>query len=71
MHYPANKNDRCIMKWLDRLIMGQTMIWREDPLPGPGQALALAPHPDDPEAIAVTLRLLALGGWTANFKNEP
>lgn len=26
-------------------------------------ALALAPHPDDPEAIAVTLRLLADSGW--------
>jgi LmbE family N-acetylglucosaminyl deacetylase len=35
-----------------------------NPMPwGGGIALALAPHPDDTEAIAVTLRLLAANGW--------
>jgi len=34
------------------------------PVPwGGAVALALAPHPDDAEAIAVTLRLLATNGW--------
>ena len=49
--------------WLESLIRGQSLTWPEEPLPGPGRALALAPHPDDPEAIAVTLRLLFRGGW--------
>lgn len=30
-------------------------------------ALALAPHPDDPDAIAVTLRLLADMGWNVHW----
>lgn len=30
---------------------------------GRGVALSLAPHPDDPDAVAVTLRLLAQHGW--------
>lgn len=30
-------------------------------------ALALAPHPDDPDAIAVTLRLLAEMGWEMHW----
>ena len=30
-------------------------------------ALALAPHPDDTEAIAVTLRLLASNGWQLHW----
>ncbi len=30
-------------------------------------ALALAPHPDDPDAIAVTLRLLADMGWEIHW----
>jgi LmbE family N-acetylglucosaminyl deacetylase len=30
-------------------------------------ALALAPHPDDPDAIAVTLRLLADQGWEMHW----
>lgn len=30
-------------------------------------ALALAPHPDDPDAIAVTLRLLADMGWEMHW----
>ena len=51
------------MGWLESLIAGQSLTWPEEPLPGSGRALALAPHPDDPEAIAVTLRLLLRGGW--------
>ena len=51
------------MDWLKQLIMGDRVIWMEKPLTGSGRALALAPHPDDPDAIAVTLRLLSLGGW--------
>ena len=39
-----------------------------DPAPwGGGVALALAPHPDDPDAIAVTLKLLADSGWTVHW----
>lgn len=34
-----------------------------DMLAGGGRVLALAPHPDDPEAVAVTLRKLARIGW--------
>lgn len=34
---------------------------------GRGIALALAPHPDDPDAIAVTLRLLADRGWEMHW----
>ena len=34
---------------------------------GSGVALALAPHPDDPDAIAVTLRLLADRGWEMHW----
>lgn len=37
------------------------LILAETPLTGAGRVLALAPHPDDPEAIAVTLRMLAHG----------
>jgi LmbE family N-acetylglucosaminyl deacetylase len=51
------------MNWLETLIAGQSLVWPEQPLPGTGKALAVAPHPDDPEAIAVTLNLLKQGGW--------
>ncbi len=51
------------MNWLATLCSGQPLTWGEQPLPGSGHALALAPHPDDPDAIAVSLRLLARGGW--------
>ena len=55
------------MTWLDKLIAGQPLAWPEAPLLGSGRALALAPHPDDPEAIAVTLRLLRQGGWELSW----
>lgn len=55
------------MNWLDRLASGTPLVWPEQPLPGSGRALALAPHPDDPEAVAVTLHLLAQGGWEVSF----
>jgi LmbE family N-acetylglucosaminyl deacetylase len=51
------------MCWLDSLVRGHSLLWPQHPLPGSGRALALAPHPDDPDAIAVTLRLLVQGGW--------
>lgn len=51
------------VSWLEMLGGGQVVSWPEQPLPGSGRALALAPHPDDPDAIAVTLRLLFQGGW--------
>lgn len=46
---------------------GRVLTLQEQPLPGDGRVLALAPHPDDPDAIAVTLRLLALGGWEVHW----
>ncbi|MHB9024430.1 MAG: PIG-L deacetylase family protein [Armatimonadota bacterium] len=59
------------MTWLDDLReaqrSGQPLALHEQPLPGNGRALALAPHPDDPDAIAVTLRLLAAGGWEMHW----
>lgn len=40
----------------------------DNPQPwGRGIALALAPHPDDPDAVAVTLRLLAEAGWDLHW----
>ena len=36
-------------------------------LTGGGRALVLAPHPDDPEAVAVTLRLLVECGWQQHW----
>ena len=35
--------------------------------PGCGKVLALAPHPDDPEAVAVTLRWFADAGCTVHY----
>jgi LmbE family N-acetylglucosaminyl deacetylase len=55
------------MSWLESLSHGQSLTWSEQPLPGSGRALALAPHPDDPDAIAVTLRLLVRGGWDLSW----
>jgi len=53
--------------WLTQLTQAQQqgtpLLLDEQPLAGTGRALSLAPHPDDPEAIAVTLRLLVEGGW--------
>ena len=54
--------------WLTHLLgatrAGQCLTLPDRPLPGQGVALALAPHPDDPDAVAVTLRRLADGGWS-------
>ena len=36
-------------------------------LAGGGRALALAPHPDDPDAVAICLRLLAQCGWELHW----
>jgi len=36
-------------------------------LAGAGRVLALAPHPDDPDAVAVTLRMLTRGGWQVSW----
>lgn len=53
--------------WLSKLLDakdgGLCLTLPEEPLPGKGCAVALAPHPDDPDAVAVTLRLLQQGGW--------
>ncbi len=46
---------------------GPCLTLPEAPLPGHGTALALAPHPDDPDAVAVTLRLLQQGGWALHW----
>ena len=46
---------------------GRPLSMAEEPLPGSGRVLALAPHPDDPESVAVTLRLLARGGWDVRY----
>ena len=53
--------------WLSDLLamkaQGMTLTLNEAPLTGGGRVLSLAPHPDDPDAVAVTLRLLRDGGW--------
>jgi len=46
---------------------GRCVTWPESPLPGRGTAVAIAPHPDDPDAVAVTLRLLHQGGWAVHW----
>lgn len=43
--------------------VGCCLDLEDGPLAGCGLALALAPHPDDPDAVAVLLRALADGGW--------
>lgn len=57
--------------WIDALRGAQAarrcLTLPEAPLRGHGTALALAPHPDDPDAIAVTLRLLQQGGWALHW----
>ncbi len=50
------------MDWQAILARTDPLLLTETPLTGAGRVLALAPHPDDPEAIAVTLRLFAQGG---------
>lgn len=53
--------------WLSKLLtareQGICLTLPECSLPGTGCALALSPHPDDPDAVAVTLRMLQQGGW--------
>ena len=46
---------------------GRVLSLPEQPLAGTGRVLALAPHPDDPDAVAVTLRMLARGGWEVSW----
>ncbi len=46
---------------------GEALLLPEQPLMGTGRALALAPHPDDPDAIGVILRLLMQGGWDLHW----
>ncbi|MBI4024333.1 MAG: PIG-L family deacetylase [Verrucomicrobia bacterium] len=57
--------------WLDQLLNAYAakrfLIVPDAPLPGGGTAVALAPHPDDPDAIAITLRLLQQGGWKVHW----
>lgn len=59
------------MDWITCLLKaracGESLWLDEQPLPGQGRVLALAPHPDDPEAVAVTLRMLARGGWAMQW----
>ncbi|MHB9133458.1 MAG: PIG-L deacetylase family protein [Armatimonadota bacterium] len=59
------------MEWLAHACAvretGECVTLPAEPLAGPGRALALSPHPDDPEAIAVTLRMLAEGDWTLHW----
>jgi LmbE family N-acetylglucosaminyl deacetylase len=59
------------MTWIDALHAaargGRCLHRDEAPLVGAGRVLALAPHPDDPDAMAVTLRLLAAGGWQMHW----
>ena len=53
--------------WLIRALAatreGRCLVLPGETLPGSGRALALAPHPDDPDAVCVTLRALQRGGW--------
>jgi len=55
------------MNWLAAMVAaeraGDCMLLPEGPLAGSGRAVALAPHPDDPDAVAVFLRMLQRGGW--------
>lgn len=60
-------NDTWLTELGDVAGRGGCMQVGDEPLPGRGRALALAPHPDDPEAVAVTLDLLRHGGWQVHF----
>ena len=57
--------------WLSKLLTareeGICLTLPERALPGAGRALALSPHPDDPDAVAVTLRMLKQGGWNLHW----
>lgn len=57
--------------WLEQLIDAHAakrcLTLHDAPLSGEGTALALAPHPDDPDAVAVMLRLLQQGGWAVHW----
>jgi LmbE family N-acetylglucosaminyl deacetylase len=59
------------MNWLHDLetarLTDQCLALPEGPLPGSGRALALSPHPDDPDAVAVLLRSLQQGGWEVHW----
>lgn len=55
------------MSWLDNLResldRGECLTLEAGVLEGDGCALSLAPHPDDPETVAVLLEGLVDGGW--------
>lgn len=59
------------MDWLQALSSaqqaGELFSCGEAPLAGDGRVVALAPHPDDPDAAAVALRQLARGGWDLSW----
>jgi hypothetical protein len=59
------------MSWLIQLkqavAAGESLQLDEPLLPGTGHVLSLAPHPDDPDAVGVTLRLLIRGGWEMDW----
>lgn len=48
---------------IKQIKLGTALPLSSDMLAGGGRALALAPHPDDPEAVAVTLRKLMENCW--------
>lgn len=55
-------------EWVTNLRDADECMSIEKPEPwGRGVALALAPHPDDPDAVAVTLKLLADSGWAVHW----
>ena len=56
-----------IPEWVRELRQPECMRLADPVVWGRGIALALAPHPDDPDAIAVTLRLLADRGWEMHW----
>ncbi len=53
--------------WITRALAqkceGRCLDLTQNTLSGTGRVVALAPHPDDPDAVAVTLRMLQRGGW--------